>query len=191
MEVITLTHNFKLLTLSVAIAISTANLTPVHAEKSPQEVPEIGWSSRVSSMGLDAKNNVGKKYQFNCQPASEDLVHAPVWGSEVYTVNSGICSTAVHSGMLDPEAGGKITIKLVKGKKFYTGSKHNDVTSEDHMETDVSFVFIGEKVAVKEESEDKPSEKKREPSPFEKVLMDGFQRGVERSIEKAIIDILK
>jgi len=191
MKFTTVDHSFNLVSLGIALAIGAGSLTPVQAEKKNQDVPEIGWSSRISSMGLDKKKNMGKKYTFYCQSASEDLVHAPVWGTKVYTVNSGICSTAVHSGMIDAEEGGKVTLKLAKGKQFYTGSKKNNVTTKDHTGTDVSYTFVGQPKAVAKKSDEESSKKKREASGLERVLTDGFSRGVERSIEKAIIDILK
>ncbi|MCC0177863.1 hypothetical protein I4641_12835 [Waterburya agarophytonicola K14] len=193
MKVIQVKHNFKLATLGLAIAISAISIEPVHAEKSNKSnksVPEIGWSSRISSMGLDKEDNVGKKYEFDCQALSEDSIHAPIWGTKVYTVNSGICSSAVHAGMLEAEEGGKVTITLLEGKGFYTGSKKNDVISEDHSATDMGFSFVGKQKVVANQPESKSPKKKREPSSLERVLMDGFQRGVERSIEKTISDIL-
>ena len=145
----------KSIGLAIGIAIATASFAPVYAEKSDREVSnrqesnrqesdrrnsnrqesnrqesnleisEIGWSSRLTSMGLDKKKNADQKYKFECQSAPEDLIHAPIWGTRVYTSNSGICSAAVHSGMVDPEEGGIIIVKLVNGRNFYTGSKKN------------------------------------------------------------------
>lgn len=183
-------QNFKLITIGIAFAVISASFTPAYGEESDDDyIPEIGWSSRITSMGLDQEDNFGEKYKFDCQSAPDDLVHAPTWGTKIYTANSGICSAAVHSGMLNPKEGGEITIKLIKGKKFYTGSKKNDVKSKDHTATDMSFVFVGEKkIGVQEPSS---KQKKRESSGIERVLVEGFQRGVERSIEKAIIDMLK
>ena len=183
----------KLVSLGIGMAIGTASLTPVpvYAEESAREISEIGWNSRLSSMGLDTKDNTNQKYKFNCQSAPEDLVHAPIWGSKVYTTNSGICSAAVHAGVVVPEEGGIITVKLVKGKNFYTGSNKNNVKSKDHAATNMSFVFIGQAKVKKDDSEHKSKDKKRSPSALEKVLMDGFTRGVERSIEKAITDIIE
>ena len=197
MEIIKVSSNLKLITLFTAIAISATSATPAwsqNSKKSTKPVPEIGWSSRISSMGLDEEDNIGKKYHFYCQAAEEDLIHAPVWGTKTYTVNSGICSTAVHAGMLDPETGGKVTIKLVEGQNFYTGSDKNDVISKDHRSTNLSFSFVGKKKVVAQnpnpESETKKKKKKSEPSALERVLMDGVQRGVERTIERTITDLL-
>ena len=189
MNISSIKQNFKLITIGIAIAIISASSTPAYGEESDNDyIPEIGWSSRITSMGLDREDNFDQKYKFDCQSAPDDLVHAPTWGTKIYTVNSGICSAAVHSGMLDPKEGGEITIKLIKGKKFYTGSKKNNVKSKDHTATDMSFVFVGEKKVGVQESN---SKKKREPSGIERVLMEGFQRGVERSIEKVITDVLR
>ena len=212
----------KSIGLAIGIAIATASFAPVYAEKSDREVSnrqesnrqesdrrnsnrqesnrqesnleisEIGWSSRLTSMGLDKKKNADQKYKFECQSAPEDLIHAPIWGTRVYTSNSGICSAAVHSGMVDPEEGGIIIVKLVNGRNFYTGSKKNDVKSEDHAATNMSFVFVGQKQIKKEDSDDngKSKSEPRKPSAIERVLMDGFTRGVERTIDKAITDML-
>ena len=159
-------------------------------EESISEISEIGWNSRLSSMGLDKKKNANQKYKFECQSAPEDLIHAPVWGTKVYTSNSGICSAAVHSGMIDPDEGGVVTVKLVKGRNFYTGSKKNDVKSEDRAGTDMSFVFVGQKKVQEKDSDDKHKSEPRKPSALERVLMDGFTRGVERTIDRAITDML-
>lgn len=191
----TITSICAIAKLSVGIACCAMLSKPALAKKdevkdlSNQPIPEIGWGSRLSSMGLDEDDNVGKKYNFDCQAAPEDLIHAPIWGTKVYTVNSGICSTAVHSGMIDPETGGKITVKLLEGKDFYTGSQNNDVISKDHRNTDLSFTFVGEKV-VEQRQVSESTEKRRKPSRIEEMLMDGFQRGVEKSIENTINDIL-
>ena len=180
-----------LISLGVGIAIGTASLSPVYAEESNQEISEIGWSSRLSSMGLDTKDNTNQKYRFNCQSAPKDLVHAPIWGTKVYTTNSGICSAAVHAGVVDPEKGGIVTIELIEGRKFYTGSDRNKVKSQDRASANLSFVFIDRAIINEDNSERKFNEKKQNPSVLEKILMDGLTRGVERTIDKAITDILK
>lgn len=185
---------FSCIFASIALGIATATIAtsfvPAHGEDNNDYIPEIGWSSRISSMGLDREDNLDKKYKFNCQSAPEDLVHAPTWGTTVYTANSGICSAAVHSGMVEPEAGGEITIKLIEGKQFYTGSNKNEVKSKDHTATEICFTFVGEKKVAARQQDTDSENKKREPSGIERVLMEGFQRGVERTIEKAITDIL-
>ena len=187
MKALITNQNLKTIIFSLTMTFFAISLKPALAENN-QSVPEIGWGSRLSSMGLDKDDNVGKKYKFECQAAPQDLIHAPIWGTKVYTVHSGICSTAVHSGMISPEAGGEITIELIEGQDFYTGSQKNDVVSKDYRNTDLGFTFVGERTAQNRQN-DESSEKKRQPSGIGRILMDGFQRGVERSIENTITDI--
>ena len=170
--------------VSVAIAISATQ--PVNAQSYRNEIPEIGWSSRLSSMGLDRADNVGKTYDFYCQPTPDEFNHAPIWGTNTYTVNSGICSTAVHSGMISP-AGGTVSLELREGREFYTGSDKNEVKSKDHSGTDFSFAFVGEPAIA--DNPDSDSKGDRRNSGIERVVVKTVQRGIERSIEKAILDL--
>ena len=185
MKIIKTSSQLKFIVASLAIAISATSSQPANAQGSSR-VAEIGWSSRLSSMGINKAKNVGKTYDFFCQPAAEDLIHAPMWGSNVYTANSGICSTAVHSGMISEE-GGIVSIELLEGQEFYTGSQKNEVESEDHIGTSLSYTFIGEAL-VNDETEE-TAKGQRNPSAIERVMVNSVQKGVERSIERVIIDI--
>ena len=177
--------DLKYIVTSLAIAIC-ATSQPINAQSYHEEIPEIGWSSRLSSMGLDRGDNVGKIYDFYCQPAPDEFSHAPIWGTNTYTVNSGICSTAVHSGMISP-TGGTVSLELREGREFYTGSDKNEVKSKDHSGTDLSFAFVGEPAIA--DNPDSDSNGDRRNSSIEKVVVKTVQRGIERSIEKAIIDL--
>lgn len=179
----------KYIAASLVIAIGITPLQPVEAQGSNKRLPEIGWSSRLSSMGIDRVKNVGKTYDFYCQAAGEDLIHAPIWGTNVYTSNSGICTTAVHAGMISEE-GGFISIELLEGQEFYTGSIKNQIESEDHIGTNLSYAFIGESIVHLEHQNGQANQQhQRRPSNIERVMVNGVQRGVERSIERMITDI--
>lgn len=186
MKTIKAGSSLKFIVASLAIATSTSFWQPINAQSAEEKVPEIGWNSKLSSMGINKIENIGKTYDFYCQPATEDLIHTSIWGTNFYTLDSGICSTAVHAGMIS-EAGGAIQIELIKGQEFYTGSKQNKVKSEDHVSTDLSYTFKGETL-VNQQTQVQTSTQPR-PSIIERVMVDTLQRGVERSIEKAIINI--
>jgi len=189
MKIIKTSSHLKFIIASLAIVISFIPLQPANAKRGKKRLPEIGWSSRLSSLGIDKAKNTGKTYDFFCQPATEDLIHAPIWGTNVYTSNSGLCSSATHSGMISEE-GGLISIEILEGQEFYTGSEKNEVESEDHIETSLSYTFVGEVLVDDEDDESKSTaKKKRNPSTIERVMVNSVQRGVERSIERVIIDI--
>jgi hypothetical protein len=186
MQNITTKSNLIRLIASLAIAIGAGSLQPANAQNYQDEAPEIGWSSKLSSMGLDKADNVGKTYSFYCQPAAEDSPHAPIWGTNIYTVNSGICTTAVHSGRIS-QTGGTVSVELLPGREFYTGSSKNTVTSKDHRKTDFSYTFVGE--AMANNSQDSRDRQPQGSSNIKKVIVNSVQKGVERSIERAIVDL--
>ena len=167
------------------LAIALCATQPVNAQSYRDEIPEIGWKSNLSSMGLDKGDNVGKTYDFYCQPAPDKFNHAPIWGTNTYTVNSGICSTAVHSGIIS-RAGGTVSLELREGKEFYTGSNKNQVKSKDRGSTDLSFTFVDEPAIA--DNLDLDSNGDRRNSSIE-IVVESVQKGIERSIEKAIIDL--
>jgi hypothetical protein len=188
MKTIKISSQLKFIVTSLAIAIITTSWQPVKAQSAEEKVPEIGWNSKLSSMGIDKMENIGKTYNFYCQAAAEDLIHTPIWGTNTYTLNSGICSAAVHAGMIS-EAGGTIKIELLAGQEFYTGSKKNKIKSEDHANTMLSYTFRGEALVNQATEQTQTSTQQHRPSMIERVMVNTLQRGVERSIERAITDI--
>lgn len=188
MKTIKISSQLKFIVTSLAIATSVTSWQPVKAQNAEEKVPEIGWNSKLSSMGIDKMENIGKTYNFYCQAAAEDLIHTPIWGTNTYTLNSGICSTAVHAGMIS-EAGGTIKIELLAGQEFYTGSKKNKIKSEDHANTMLSYTFKGEALVSQETAQaEQTATQQRNPSLIERVMVETLQTGVERSIERAITD---
>ena len=178
--------NFKVVLASMAIAIGAGSWQSVNAQSYRDEIPEIGWTSRLTSMGLDKTDNVSKVYDFYCQPAAEKFSHAPIWGTNTYTVNSGICSAAVHAGMIS-QSGGVVSVELMPGREFYTGSSKNEVVSQDRSGTALSFAFVGEPTA--NNANPQTDTRYRRSSSIERVMVDSVQRGVEKSIERAIVDL--
>ena len=69
------------------------------------------------------------------------------------------------------ESGGTVTIEILEGQEFYTGSKKNDIESKDHIGTKLSYTFIGEAVV---NNHNEPEATQRRPSSFERVITDIF-----------------
>lgn len=66
-----------------------------------------------------------------------------VWGTEVYTDDSSICTAAVHAGLITLDDGGEVTFRLVPGQESYTGSTANGIESRDYGSWGTSFEFVG------------------------------------------------
>ncbi|MGW8359007.1 LCCL domain-containing protein, partial [Streptomyces wedmorensis] len=70
----------------------------------------------------------GQKLTFTCPPAG---AAGTVYGTDIYTDDSSICTAAAHAGAITIADGGKVTIILRGGQAVYAGSTQNGVTSSD------------------------------------------------------------
>ena len=63
-----------------------------------------------------------------------------IWGTGIYTSDSGICNAAIHAGAIDT-SGGMVLVKGAKGQASYTGTMQNGVSSKDFGSYSWSFFF--------------------------------------------------
>jgi LCCL domain-containing protein len=73
-----------------------------------------------------------------CSPAG--TAHS-VWGSDVYTSDSSICTAAVHSGLITFGQGGTVVIELRPARAIYGASERNGVVTSVYGSYGGSFVF--------------------------------------------------
>lgn len=106
------------------------------------------WQANASSLnGTD-----GKTFTLACSPGG--TAHS-VWGSDIYTTDSSICTAAVHSGLATYENGGTVTIEVRPGKPIYGCSERNGVTTGCYGSYRQSFIFKTPNAeAVMREAED-------------------------------------
>ncbi len=72
-----------------------------------------------------------------CAPGAET---GSVWGSDPYTVDSDICSAAIHAALIDHD-GGVVTVLRVMGLERYSGSEFNGISTRDWGSYSSSFTF--------------------------------------------------
>lgn len=92
------------------------------------------WEANATS--LNGKD--GETFMLACSPGG--TAHA-VWGSDIYTADSSICTAAVHSGLITYPQGGSVTIELRPGRTIYGCSERNGVTTSAYGSYPHSFVF--------------------------------------------------
>jgi hypothetical protein len=68
---------------------------------------------------------------FTCMCDAQAMQEDPVWGTDIYTDDSGLCRAAVHAGAI-PAAGGLVTVERTAGRQLYTGSSRNGIRSSDY-----------------------------------------------------------
>jgi len=92
------------------------------------------WEANATSLnGTD-----GQTFTVACSPGG--TAHS-VWGSDIYTADSSICTAGVHSGLITYQQGGTVTIELRPGRTIYGCSERNGVTTSDYGSYRHSFVF--------------------------------------------------
>jgi len=123
-----------LFVLAIVIAgcskLKTDNRTPAGSQTSAAS-PTSGadgpakpttWETTANSLN----SNEAHVFTLDCPPVG--AFHS-VWGSDIYTADSSICTAAVHMGLITFEQGGPVTIDLRKGRNFYGASERNGVTT--------------------------------------------------------------
>lgn len=85
------------------------------------------------------RGHLDQDFMFDCPPNGS---LGAVWGTEVYTDDSSICTAAVHAGIITAKAGGRVTIRIRPGDKSYAGTTSHGVVSRPYGEFSGSFVFV-------------------------------------------------
>jgi hypothetical protein len=102
------------------------------------EVPAgDAWAASVTQYrGMD-----GERFFFSCPP---DGAPHTVWGTDVYTDDSSVCTAGVHYGVITVEDGGVVIVEIAPGQDSYEGTLRNGITSLDYGPWGGSFLVITE-----------------------------------------------
>ncbi len=113
-------------------ATPEASHSPAGGDTEDEATP-IEWTTSASGF----KEETGKTYKFLCPPNGAEAI---IWGSDVYTADSSICTAAVHAGIINIKDGGEVTIEFRPGRQLYGSTTRNGVTSANYGEYPHSFV---------------------------------------------------
>ena len=97
------------------------------------EITPIAWNT--AAVGF--KDDVGLIYKFQCP---ENGTPAAVWGSDIYTGDSSICTAAVHAGVITVKGGGVVTLEFRPGRSIYGSTVRNGITTYTYGVYPHSFV---------------------------------------------------
>ncbi|MEP6788823.1 MAG: LCCL domain-containing protein [Acidobacteriota bacterium] len=97
------------------------------------EIIPISWTTAAATFKTDS----GLTYKFQCP---ENGTPGAVWGSDVYTADSSICTAAVHAGIIALDRGGVVTVEFRPGRAAYGSTVRNGITSSNYGEYPHSFV---------------------------------------------------
>jgi len=121
-------------TSTSTVNLNTGPSSPPVAPSSAGKGTPTTWEA--SGTSLNAKD--GETLTLACSP--EGTAHS-VWGSDIYTADSSICTAGVHSGLITLQQGGTVTVELRPGRSIYGCSERNGVTTSPFGSYQHSFVF--------------------------------------------------
>jgi hypothetical protein len=127
--------SISLLLLLVAACTAAPTPTPT-AEAAPAD-PGAGdpWAATAA----EYRANIGEHYEYDCPPDGTPHI---VWGTDIYTDDSSVCTAAVHLGEITLEDGGTVTIEMAEGRDSYDGTERNGIETSDYGQWGGSFVFV-------------------------------------------------
>ncbi|KAJ6246506.1 lccl domain-containing protein [Anaeramoeba flamelloides] len=65
-----------------------------------------------------------------------------VWGSDIYTDDSSLSKSVIHAGLLRIGESGWVKVKILPGKKSYSGTKRNGITTSNYGNYGGSYQYI-------------------------------------------------
>ena len=114
----------------------TVAVSNVVIDDEPPEETTISWGTTVMSLrGSD------ETHSFVCPP---DGSSNTVWGDEIYTDDSSVCTAAVHAGLISFEDGGDVELSILGGLESYAASERNGVSTHSWPSWGGSFAFVEE-----------------------------------------------
>jgi hypothetical protein len=112
---------------------TTASPAAPSTSDTTEEATPIEWTTAASGF----KEETGKTYKFLCPPGGMSGI---IWGNDIYTADSSICTAAVHAGVITTETGGEVIIEFRPGRQIYGSTTRNGVTSKNYGEYPHSYV---------------------------------------------------
>jgi hypothetical protein len=88
--------------------------------------------------GQPHRGEDGEQFDQDCPAGGEADT---IWGVELYTDDSSICTAAVHVGLIAFDEGGTVTYEIAPGEDRYESGIANGVTSKSYGSWGGSFLF--------------------------------------------------
>lgn len=111
-----------------------SGVTSSEPTQSAEETPNpITWDDGAGAY----RGRLGQSFLFDCPPNGAVSNH--IYGSRVYTIDSKICTAAVHEGRITAKDGGVIRIEIMPGQLEYYAADKNGVPTRRYGQYDSSY----------------------------------------------------
>lgn len=113
-----------------------APAVPAVPAVAPVAATPINWNTNATQY----RSQTGQIVTVMCPPNGSP---ATVWGSDVYSDDSSICTAALHSGRVSLQTGGNVQIQIAPGAPSYAPTERNGVTTRPWGQWSGSFTIVG------------------------------------------------
>jgi hypothetical protein len=96
-------------------------------------------SNSWSATAVEHREAIGEQFLYSCPPGGPP---GTIWGTDVYTDDSSVCTAAVHAGHITVEDGGTVRIQMVPGQDAYPASERHGIVSQEWPEWPGSFIVL-------------------------------------------------
>lgn len=131
------TSNSSITTTSV-LADDPATTAPA-AEATVPAVTGNAIGANWSTSAAEYQDHIGERFTFFCPPSG---TAGSVWGTDLYTSDSSVCTAAVHAGRITLRDGGNVTIQIREGAQGYSSSARHGIETSDFGPWEASFGFV-------------------------------------------------
>ena len=111
----------------------TARVTFSMSLEAPSAV-DAGWRTNAATY----RGMIGQVFVYRCPPGGPP---GTIWGTDVYTDDSSVCTAAVHAGRITVDEGGIVTFEVRPGLAGYAPSTRNGVASSEFAAWQGSFII--------------------------------------------------
>jgi hypothetical protein len=77
----------------------------------------------------DVQGSEGSSWLMTCPAGCEQK---NVWGTDIYTDDSTLCTAAIHAGAIEAAKGGTVLVTWTPGQPTYVASSRNGITTSDY-----------------------------------------------------------
>jgi LCCL domain len=130
-------------TSSSAVATTTSlSVEPATTSPGTESTATVGSGNAIganwSTTAAEYEDHLGERFTFFCPPSG---TAASVWGTDLYTSDSSVCTAAVHADLITLRDGGNVTIQIREGAQGYSSSARHGIETSDFGPWEASFEF--------------------------------------------------
>jgi hypothetical protein len=129
------TSPFAITAPPIVLTTSSTSTSVAEAVVFSTSTPDHPWFATA----IEHRGGIGERFTYACPGGGPAAV---VWGSDIYTDDSSVCTAAVHSGAITLLEGGEVVIEIREGQSSYRATTANGITTEPWDAWDGSFVII-------------------------------------------------